>query len=359
MAHFHKRYHTPGTAPGTLHQQDKTTGVPLKISLTDYTASDFSELVLAEPEECRAHLESDSLTWIHVQGDAAPDTLRQLGKLFGLHHLALEDVINTGQRPKVDDYNDQLFVVMAHPVMGADSSDLEMEQLSVFVGQNFVVSFHPGASDPFDPIRTRLRDHSGRLRERGADYLFYALIDLVIDEGFPLLERIGDEMDLLEERLFDTPTRASMQELHRLKRTMLLLRRKLWPQREVLNNLVRDESGIIVAENSVYFRDCYDHTIQIIDLIETSRETVTSLMDIYHSSVSNRLNEIMRVLTIIATIFIPLTFIVGVYGMNFDNSDSPWAMPELRWYYGYPLVWILMIGVLVGMASYFRRKKWL
>ena len=359
MAHFHKRYHPPGTAPGTLQHRDNPRGVPLKISLADYSDSEFKELVLIEPEECRAHLESDSMTWIHVQGDAAPDTLRQLGKLFGLHHLALEDVINTGQRPKVDDYKDQLFVIVAHPVMGSDSRELTMEQLSIFVGHNFLVSFHPGVNDPFDPIRARLRDHSGRLRDRGADYLLYALIDLVIDEGFPLLERVGGEMDLLEEQLFDTPTPDSLQELHRLKRSLLMLRRILWPHREVVNSLVRNESGIIAEENGVYFRDCYDHAIQIIDLIETCRDLVTGLMDIYHSSVSSRLNEIMRVLTIIATIFIPLTFIVGVYGMNFSNSESPWAMPELRWYYGYPLVWLLMIAVLVGMASYFRRRKWL
>lgn len=359
MVYLQKRYHPPGTAPGTLQHHAAARGVPLKISLSEYTAGEFQELALVEPEECRAYLESDSLTWIHVQGDAAPDTLRQLGKLFGLHHLALEDVINIGQRPKVDDYEDQLFVIMTHPVMTADSNVPKMEQLSIFAGPNFLISFHPGSNDPFDPIRARLRDASSRLRSRGADYLLYALIDLVIDEGFPLLERVGDEMDQLEERLFGAPTLESLQELHRLKRTMLTLRRMLWPQRDVLNSLVRDEGGIIAAENEVYFRDCYDHAIQIIDLIETYRDMVTGLMDIYHSSVSNRLNEIMRVLTIIATIFIPLTFIAGVYGMNFDNSDSPWAMPELGWYYGYPLVLLSMVSVLVGMLGYFRRRKWL
>ena len=214
-------------------------------------------------------------------------------------------------------------------------------------------------NDPFEPIRIRLRDHAGRIRERGADYLLYALIDLVIDEGFPVLELLGDEIEQLEEQLLEAPTRNSLHQLHHLKRTMLIVRRMLWPQREVLNALVRDENGIIAEENQVYYRDCYDHTIQIMDLIETYRDMVTGLLDIYLSSVSYRLNEIMRVLTIIATIFIPLTFIVGVYGMNFSNDDSPWAMPELRWYYGYPLVWLLMIGVLVAMLAYFRRKKWL
>jgi len=359
MAHFHKRYHPPGTAPGTLRQNDKVRGAPLTITLTDYTDREFNELQLVKPEDCRQYLERDTMTWIHVQGDAEPETLRELGKLFGLHHLALEDVINTGQRPKVEDYQGQLFIVMAHPVIEFDFRDLKMEQLSIFAGRNFLISFHPGANDPFDPIRSRLRDHAGRIRERGVDYLLYALIDLVIDEGFPMLETIGDEIEQLEEQLFAAPTRDSLQQLHQLKRTMLTVRRVLWPQREVLNNLVRDDSGIIVEDNQVYFRDCYDHTIQIMDLIETYRDMVTGLMDIYLSSVSYRLNEIMRVLTIIATIFIPLTFIVGLYGMNFENIDSPWAMPELRWYYGYPLTWLLMIGVVVGMLAFFKRRKWL
>ena len=358
MAYFPKRYHPPGTSPGTLSQGESVKGAPLKIFLTDYTDSEFTELVLVEPEESRSFLERDTVTWIHVQGDATPDTLRQLGKLFGLHHLALEDVINTGQRPKVDDYKGQLFLVMAHPVIETDSKDLQMQQLSIFLGQNFLVSFHPGPNDPFEPIRQRLRDHAGRIRERGADYLLYALIDLVIDEGFPLLELLGDEIEQLEEQLLDSPTRDSLHQLHHLKRTMLIVRRMLWPQREVLNNLVRDDSGIIAEENHAYYRDCYDHTIQIMDLVETYRDMVTGLLDIYLSSVSYRLNEIMRVLTIIATIFIPLTFIVGLYGMNFANPDSPWAMPELRWYYGYPLVLLLMIGILVGMLAFFRRKKW-
>jgi magnesium transporter len=359
MAHFHKRYHPPGTAPGTLRQSDKARGIPLTITLTDYTDHEFNEMQLVKPEDCRQYLERDTMTWIHVQGDAEAETLRELGKLFGLHHLALEDVINTGQRPKVEDYQGQLFIVMAHPVIESDFRDLKMEQLSIFVGQNFLISFHPGANDPFDPIRSRLRVHAGRIRERGADYLLCALIDLVIDEGFPVLETIGDEIEQLEEQLFAAPTRDSLQQLHQLKRTMLTVRRVLWPQREVLNNLVHDVSGIIVEGNQVYFRDCYDHTIQIMDLIETYRDMVTGLMDIYLSAVSYRLNEVMRVLTIIATIFIPLTFIVGLYGMNFENIDSPWAMPELRWYYGYPLAWLLMIGVVVCMLAFFKRRKWL
>ncbi len=359
MAYFTKRYHPPGTSPGTLSQPEKLLPIPLQILLTDYTDSEYVERVLDAPEECRTYLERDTVTWIHVQGDAEPDIMRQLGKLFGLHQLALEDVINTGQRPKVDDYSEQLFIVIAHPVIDINDANVKTTQLSLFVGHNFVISFHPGKHDPFNPVRQRLRDHAGRIRSRGADYLLYALIDMVIDEGFPVLELLGDEIEQLEEEMLGTPTRSSMHRLHHLKRSLILLRRMLWPQREVLNRLVHDDTGIISDQNQVYYRDCYDHTIQIMDLLETYRDMVTGLLDIYLSSVSYRLNEIMRVLTVIATIFIPLTFIVGVYGMNFADTDSPWAMPELHWYYGYPLVWLVMVAVVAVMLFYFRRRKWL
>jgi magnesium transporter len=358
MTYFTKRYHPPGTSPGTLLQHEKLPQVPLQILLTDYTDSDYVEKELDSPEECRTYMKRDTVTWIHVQGDAEPDVIRQLGKLFGLHHLALEDVVNTGQRPKVDDYNDQLFVVIAHPVMDTGDTNVTMAQLSMFIGHNFVVSFHPGENDPFIPVRQRLRDHVGRMRSRGADYLFYALIDMVIDEGFPVLEILGDKIEQLEEEMLGSPTSSSVHKLHHLKRSLIILRRMLWPQREVLNALAHDDTGIISDENRVYYRDCYDHTIQIMDLLETYRDMVTGLLDIYLSSVSYRLNEIMRVLTVIATIFIPLTFIVGVYGMNFANADSPWAMPELRWYYGYPLVWLAMGTVVAVMLAFFRRRKW-
>ena len=358
MAYFSKRYHPPGTSPGTLQQVETRPGSPLRMFVVDYTASEFTERELATAEDSREFLERDTLTWIHVQGDAEPETMRQLGTVFGLHALALEDVINTGQRPKIDDYDEQMFIALTHTARDPESGDVSLEQLSVFAGRNFLVSFHPGAIDPFAPVRRRLRNNAGRIRGRGIDYLLYSLLDLVVDEGFPVLESLGDELEQLEDELLEKPTRDLLPRLHRLKRTLLVMRRMLWPQREVLGKLLRDDSGIISDDIQVYYRDCYDHTIQIMELIETYRDVITGLLDIYLSSVSYRLNETMRVLTVIATIFIPLTFIVGVYGMNFQHVDSPWAMPELRWYYGYPLVWLLMIGVLVGMLVYFRRRKW-
>ena len=358
MAYFTKRYHPPGTSPGTLTPRREGPAVPLRIQVIDYTQNEFIEKTLASPEECRPFLEKQTVTWIHVQGDAEPDTMRQLGQLFGLHYLALEDVINTGQRPKVDEYDEQLFVVMAHPVIDDDSNELRVFQLSLFLGPNFVISFHQGDKDPFDPVRKRLRDRVGRLRERGCDYLLQALIDLVIDDGFPVLEWLGDEVEELEEEMLETPTSTNLRRLYQLKRTLVTLRRVLWPQREVMNRFARGDLAHVAEGTRMYFSDCYDHTIQIMDLIESYRDMATGLLDVYLSSVSYRLNEIMRVLTVIATIFIPLTFIVGVYGMNFVNAQSPWAMPELRWYWGYPLVWLIMVVVAGGMLLYFRKRKW-
>jgi len=358
MSCFTKRYHPPGTSPGTLTGQRAEGAAPLRITLVDYTDSEYRELELEDPEHGREYLERATKTWIHVQGHAGQETMRKLGRLFGLHDLALEDVINTGQRPKVDEYDDQVFVVMSHPVLEAASMDAQVAQLSLFLGNNYLISFHPGANDPFAAVRKRLRKHVGRIRGRGADYLLYALIDYVIDEGFPILERIGDEIEELEEEMLVTPSSGSLRRLYQVKRTLVNLRRVLWPQREVINRLLRDEDGLVADENRVYFRDCYDHTIQILDLIETDRDMTAGLLDVYLSSISYRMNEIMRVLTVIATIFIPLTFVVGVYGMNFVNSDSPWAMPELRWYYGYPLIWLAMIVIAGGMLLFFRHRKW-
>jgi len=356
MEYFTKRYHPPGTSPGTLTASEPEHEVPLRIILTDYTDSEFTEKDIASGEESLPFLPRDTVTWIHVHGHANPETLRQLGKVFDLHPLALEDVINTGQRPKVDVYDGQLFVVMSHPRINGD--DVEIEQVSLFYGKNYVISFYPGERDPFELVRRRLRTHASKIRARKADYLMYALLDVVVDEGFPVLEDFGDQVEELEQKLLGTPDRDTLRDIHTIKRELVLLRRMLWPQREVLNSLIRDEDAYIDPDIILYFRDCYDHTIQIMDLIETYRDMTTSMLDLYLSSVSNRLNDIMRVLTVIATIFIPLTFITGVYGMNFGNEKSPWAMPELHWYYGYPLIWGIMIALGAGMLVYFKRKRW-
>ena len=358
MSYFSKRYHPPGTSPGTLVRHEQAERTPLRIQLAEFTGSELNEKRIDSPEECREYLARDTVTWVHVQGDAEPALLRKLGQVFNLHNLALEDVINTGQRPKVDDFGEHMFVVLSRPVMEADGDGLSLKQLSLFLGRNFVLSFHAGAADPFDAVRAQLRVKTERIRARGADYLFYTLIDFAIDEAFPILEWLGDAVEQLEDDILESPSNDSVRRIYDLKRTLTILRRAQWPQREVMHRLARDGSNLFSEEDRIYFSDCYDHTIQIVDLLETYRDMVTGLLDVYLSSISYRLNETMRVLTVIATIFMPLTFIAGVYGMNFASPDSPWAMPELGWYYGYPLVLLAMAGVAAGMLWFFRRRGW-
>jgi len=357
MSFFTKRYHPPGTRPGTLALKGLPPLTPPRISLIDYSDTQLEEIEEITPEACLAYLDRPTTTWIHIQGDADPDTLNELGRTFNLHDLALEDIINSGQRPKTELYDEQLFVILSHPILEDDYGGTE--QVSLFLGTNVIFSFHDGKHDPFGPVRKRLRKHTGRIRQKGPDYLLYTLIDLVIDQCFPVLDRFGSELEEVEEELLENPTKETMQRLHELKRDALLLRRMLWPQREVINHLMQDGEYPIDTEIKLYFRDCYDHTIQIMDLLETYRDMTTGMLDLYLSSVNNKMNETMKVLTVIATIFIPLTFIAGIYGMNFGNkTDSPWAMPELNWYYGYPLIWIVMIAIGGGLLYLFKRKEW-
>lgn len=357
MAYFRKHYHAPGTAPGTLVSTPESP-LPLSIELMDYTEERVEELALYSAEDCTPFLDRESKTWIQVNGPVDVDTLRNLGTLFDLHDLALEDVLNTGQRPKVDLYDDQMFITTALPVY--NEGRLETTQISLFVGKNYLIGFCPQATDPFEPVRKRMRQpNNRRFVNREIDYLLYALLDLIIDAGFPVLEQFGDELEVLEAELLERPGQETLGAIHRLKRELLIMRRMLWPQREMINSLMRIEDHLVRPDTLVYLRDCHDHAVQIIELLESFRDMATGMLDIYLSSIGNRTNETMRVLTIIATIFIPLTFIVGVYGMNFANPDNPWAMPELRWTYGYPMVWVLMIGVTAGLVWFFRRRHWL
>ena len=357
MAYFTKRYHPPGTPPGTLTEYKTDIPIPLTIHLVDYTDEELIEKKVATTKDCLEYLNRDSITWIHIQGSNNLSTLSELGMMFDLHPLALEDISNFGQRPKIDDYDDQLFSIMALPIF--DNRHIRIEQVSFFLSKNYIISFHESEVDPFEPVRTRLRNKAGKIRTRSVDYLFYCLLDLIVDKCFPLLEQLGSQIENLEIELLQSPTKNTLGEIHHIKRELLLLRRVLWPQRDVLNRIIHDEYPHINQETLVYFKDCYDHTIQIMDLLESYRETSSSMLDIYLSSVSQRLNEAMRSLTIIATIFMPLTFIVGVYGMNFSiNPDSPWAMPELHWKYGYPAVWAVMLAIAFGMWFYFKRKNW-
>ena len=359
MAFFTKHYHPPGTTPGSLQPHPKRAEQPCRFRLVYYDKgglnieenSDFA-VIEGGPE---THGE---LSWLHVQGHPSAEQLTGIGNAYQLHALALEDVHNTGQRPKAEEYDGQIFVVLALPHFA--DGEVSVHQVSFFLGADYVLSFCDSLCDPFEPVVGRMQQGIGKLRSRGSDYLLYALLDAVIDQSFPVLEAFGSELEDIEEEIVGHSGRDTLARLNVVKREIILLRRMLWPQREVLNRLTNQESGLVHEDTQIFLRDCYDHTIQIMDLLETYREMSTSLIDIYLSSVSNRLNEILRVLTVIATIFIPLTFIVGVYGMNFgNNTASRWAMPELKWYYGYPLLWLVMIAIVIGMLAFFRRRHWI
>lgn len=324
-----------------------------------YGSHEMVEEELRDVQRVRAFIDKWSVTWVNVEGLGNVEVIEQLGRFFRLHHLALEDVVNVHQRPKIEEYPNYLFGV-AHTVgQGRAGEPLALEQFSLFLGANFVLTFEEWPGDRFEPVRERLRHKHGRIRETGADYLAYALLDTIVDCYFPLLERYGEQLEDLEETIITQPQHSVIAAIHDIKRDLLNLRRAIWPQRETFNSLLRDHTPLLTDETRLHLRDCYDHTVQLIDLIETYRELGSELVDMYLSSVSNRTNETMRVLTVIATLFIPLTFIAGVYGMNFNSSASPWNMPELGWYWGYPLVLALMALVAAGQLVFFWQKGWL
>jgi magnesium transporter len=293
------------------------------------------------------------VSWINVDGLHDIEIIQQVGDCQGLHPLVLEDILNTDQRPKLEDYGDYLYIVLKM-LYKQEGGGISTEQVSLVLGSNFVISFQEGIKgDVFNPVRERLRSGKGRIRGMGADFLAFSLMDAIVDNYFVVLEEVEERIEALEEEVVASPSAKTVQKLHRLKRDMIFLRKAVWPLREVLAALTRRESKLITEAVVVYLRDVYDHTIQVIDSIETSRDLLAGMLDIYLSSISNRTNEVMKVLTIIATIFMPLTFIVGLYGMNFKY------MPELEWRWGYPAVLLLMVLTTIAMLIYFRRKKWL
>lgn len=354
------RYHAPGTAPGTLRVEPEPGApppVPLNLRLMQYDAEEIVERENLRPDQCVSPAGAKGVVWLHVQGTPTPELLQRLGDTYGLHPLALEDVLNQGQRTKFETYENQYFVVLNHPRRDADDQ-LAVDQVNFFLGENYVITLDEGPSDRFEPIRARLRGKR-LLRERGADYLFYSLIDVIVDEGFPLLEHMGEKLEDLETAVLDEPTKELRNQIHYIKRELVLLRRAWWPQREVIGTLIRDGDELLSETTRLYLRDCYDHSVRMIDFVETYREMTSSLLDTYLSSVSQRMNDIMKVLTIIATIFMPLTFIAGIYGMNFSHEASPWNLPELTWHYGYFYALGVMIAIALAMLVYFKRKRWL
>jgi magnesium transporter len=352
-----KRYHTPGTAPGTLRAAEKRID-QVRVTVIDYGPDHLEEKTITRVEEVFRYRDSPSVTWINVEGLHDVALIESIGRHFGFHSLALEDVLNCGQRPKLEDYGNHHFLIMKSLLPGDAHGPLDTEQISFFLSGNYVITFQEVPGDSFEAVRERIRRGKGLMRSSGADYLVYALIDALIDEFFPILERFGEKIEALEADLLINPSRNTIQEVHRVKRELLLLRRTAWPERDVISAMQREESDVIHRETQVFLRDCYDHTIQIIDMIETYRDLAAGMLDIYLSSVSNRMNEIMKVLTIISTIFIPLNFIAGVYGMNF-HTDHPMNMPELDWPWGYPYALGMMATVAVLLVIYFQRKGWL
>ena len=350
-----KDYPAPGTPPGTLSSADGESG-PSSVVLTSYTASDIDVREIADATELGSLRGDGRIHWIHVIGLADVPLIERIGTIFALHPLALEDVLTLGQRPKTEEFDDTLFCIVQHLAYRRDG--LEKVQIALFLGEDFVLTFQPRGTDLLAPIRERLVKGRARMRQKGGGYLSYAVLDLIVDAAFPTLEALGDHLDTIEEGILDKPDQDDIEKLQGVRRELLVLRQVLWPQREVMGRLAREDHKLMPDDVRIYFRDCYDHAVQALEVSENFREMASGLLDIYLTSLSHRLNDVMKVLTIISTVFMPLSFLAGVYGMNFDRQQ-PFNMPELGWRYGYLGFWGISVAGIVTMLWLFRRKGWL
>jgi magnesium transporter len=348
-----KRSVKTGLPPGALVHVGEKSAEEVRITCIAYDEAHFEEKEVETIDACLALAGKSGVTWINADGIHQVEILEQLGDCLEVHPLILEDIVTTDQRPKIEDFDTYIFVVLKMFQYDGRGGDIGMEQISLILKRGLVVSFQEKPGNVFEPVRERIKNGKGRMRKMGADYLAYALLDAVVDNYFIVLEEIGEKIEFLEEKLIANPRPETLQTIHDLKRDLALLRKSVWPLREVVGSLERRESPLIGEAIAVYLRDIYDHTIQVIDTIETFRDMLSGMLDIYLSSVSNRMNEVMKVLTVITTIFIPLTLIAGVYGMNFKY------MPELEWPWGYPMVCLVMLTIAAVMLVYFRRKNWL
>lgn len=326
---------------------------PVKLSVIKYDADNFQEKEVNSVNEAFQLKDKSSVTWLNISGVHKTEIIEQVGAHFAIHPLVLEDIANTGQRPKMEDFDEYIFVVLRMLSFDVKEKETKTEQVSLIFGRGFVISFQEMEGDVFDYIRERLRSNKGRIRKMDADYLAYALIDAIVDNYFIILENLGETIEDIEDKLVTNPSTETLRTIHDLKREMVFLRKSVWPLREVISRLERSESSLINKSTRIYLRDVYDHTIQIMDSVETFRDMLSGMLDIYLSSVSNRMNEIMKVLTVIATIFIPLTFLTGIYGMNFRY------MPEIELTWSYPAILTLMFIVALLMVFYFKRRKWM
>jgi magnesium transporter len=349
-----RRSHKAGMSPGSLIYTGNKPSQPVVITVHRYQPGSFEVSTPANVAEAVAEIKPDWNIWINVDGVHDPAIIQSLGNHFQLHPLTPEDIVSTDQRPKREEFGHYLYVVLRMMALDA-KGNLASEQISLICGKDFLLSFQEAghARDIFDPVRNRLKSSQSRISRQGPDYLLYALLDTIVDNYFIILEDLGDKIEKFEHELVSNPSPTLLKELYRYKRTSLALRKNIWPLREVINALLRDECPLIERSTTVFFRDVYDHCVQIIDTLESYREMFSSMLDVYLSSLSNRMNNVMKFLTLIATIFMPLTFISSIYGMNFDK------MPELKWEYGYPFALGLMAAVALGMVAYFRYRRWL
>jgi len=342
-----------GLVPGTLVYVGDKKIEKVKIRIIDYDETQLEEKEVEKVEECFPFKDKPTISWINIDGLHDVEVVEKIGKKFGLHPLIMEDIVHTVQRPKLEDFGDHIFIVLKMLYYNKEKGELESEQVSLIFGENFVISFQERVGDIFEPLRERIRKGKGRVRKAGADYLAYTLLDSIVDNYFVILEQLGEKIEDTEQELATEPDIATLQTIRAFKKEMIFLRKSIWPLREVVTSLERGESSLIHESTGIYLRDVYDHTIQIIDTVESYRDMLSGMLDVYLSIISNKMNEVMKVLTIFAAIFIPLTFVAGVYGMNFG------FMPELGWQWGYFAVLLVMAVIGAVMLFYFRRKKWL
>jgi magnesium transporter len=350
---FRKSARKVGLPPGTLLHIGNVRSNATTITVLDYDEHSCREIAVRTVEELLSFKSSSTITWIQVSGIHQIDVMEKIGQVFGLHPLTMEDILNTTHRPKLEDHGEYVHIILKMLYYQADDANPEIEQISLIIGSNYVISFLESEKDHFHQLREWIQQGKGRIRKLASDYLAYAIMDIIVDRYFIILEKLGETVEFLEDKLLLDATPDILPEIHALKTEMLFLRKLVWPIREMIGALERGQTALFQESTLIYLRDIYDHTIQVIDTLETYRDIMSGMLDIYLSSINNRLSEVMKVLTIISTIFIPLTFIAGVYGMNFKN------MPELEWEWGYPLVLALMLTIGAFMLRYFKRKKWL
>ena len=345
--------HKAGLPPGSLVSMGHAAARPIRISVIDYDQDTYTETDLSGVSDCGLYKESPTTSWINITGVHDADLIKSVGECFDLHALTLEDIMNTDHRPKVEDFGRYIFITLKMLYMSGSGQNILFEQVSLILGQGYVISFQEAEGDVFQPVRDRIQRASGRLRQRGAGYLAYALVDAVVDQYFSILESLGEEVEDLEESVVTDSERVNTKQIYGIKREVTLLRRSVWPLREMVSTLEKIETDLIDVSTRVFIRDLYDHSLAILDSIDTFRDMAGNILDVHLTNVNNRMNQVMKLLTIIATIFIPLTFIAGIYGMNFDY------MPELKWHYSYFVVWGIMLILALAMVKYFQKKKWL